>query len=300
MAVDYTLYALLAFFIWSLAIIIDKILRAKYLKDSVYIASIFGIFNFILFLFIVPFIKITFPGMLYFSLAFFAGVLTLAGFIPYYKALSFADASRVTPLWQICPLFTLFLAFLFLSERLTLNDYIGFFLVLAGGILISIVKIEGGFRISKAFWLMIFSCVLFAVWDVILKFVYSNADYWSSTFYVFLGFFISSLLVILVKKHKVKFREMNSKIKKIVLTFIIIGSLAGLVGKILYFIAVTMGPISIVSVLEGFEALFVLIFALILSIWFPKLLKEKIDRNILIIKIIAIFLMFVGLMFLYL
>lgn len=300
MALDYILYALFAYSIWSFGIILDKILRTKHINDSVILTMLFGISNFILFLFIVPFIKIGFPGIFYFLLCILTGILTLAALIPYFKALSFEDASRVIPLWQTTPLFTLLFAFIFLGERLTLNHYIGFPIILVGGILISIVKIEGVFRVSKAFWLMLLSSISFAVFEVTIKFIYSNVDYWTSTFYVLFGFFISSLFLLFIKNYRKMLKELvlESKIK-IITILIVGGSLTGLIGRLLCFLAITLGPISIISVLGGFEPLFVLIYASILSIWLPKILKEEINRKVLFIKIIAMFLMFTGLMFLY-
>jgi len=57
------------------------------------------------------------------------------------------------------------------------------------------------------------------------------------------------------------------------------------------------GSASLISVLRGFQSIFVFIFSLVLSIWLPKILKEDLASGVLLTKIIAISLMVVGLFF---
>ena len=75
--------------------------------------------------------------------------------------------------------------------------------------------------------------------------------------------------------------------------FIAVASLSGLW-------ALTTGPVSLVSVLRGFQSVFVLIYAIVLSVWLPRILKEEIGKGILTLKIASITLMLIGLYFIYL
>jgi len=63
--------------------------------------------------------------------------------------------------------------------------------------------------------------------------------------------------------------------------------------------AITTGPISLVSVFRGFQSVFVLIYALFLSIWLPKILKEEVSKGVLGVKFVAIILMMIGLYLIY-
>ena len=82
------------------------------------------------------------------------------------------EISRLVPLFQVVPIFVLLLSFLFLREVLSFQQMAGFFIILAGAILISIEKYEWGvFRLREAFWYMMLSSFLFAVPLVIFKFV---------------------------------------------------------------------------------------------------------------------------------
>ncbi|KKR73165.1 MAG: hypothetical protein UU15_C0017G0004 [Candidatus Levybacteria bacterium GW2011_GWC2_40_7] len=63
--------------------------------------------------------------------------------------------------------------------------------------------------------------------------------------------------------------------------------------------ALITGPVTLISVTRGFQSAFVLIFTVFLSIWFPKILKEELSKSALGVKVLAIFLMFLGLYLIY-
>jgi hypothetical protein len=72
----------------------------------------------------------------------------------------------------------------------------------------------------------------------------------------------------------------------------------GAIAFILYNFAVALVPfnfLAFVNALEGTKYLFLLIFAIFLSLRFPQILKEEISKKALIQKIVAIFLIGVGL-----
>lgn len=49
------------------------------------------------------------------------------------------------------------------------------------------------------------------------------------------------------------------------------------------------GSASLISVLRGFQSIFVFILSLVLSIWLPKILKEELASGVLLTKVIAIY-----------
>jgi len=64
--------------------------------------------------------------------------------------------------------------------------------------------------------------------------------------------------------------------------------------------ALSLGPASLVFSTEGFQSLFVFIIAVLLSIFYPKIIKEEIDRKNILLKISALILMMSGIVILYL
>lgn len=294
------IYAILATLVWAIGIIFDKLLRTKYVDNSYVLTIFFGIFNFLPLIFIIPFINITIPVFRDLIILLLIGATVTLALIPYAKSLSLDEASRVVPLWQMSSIFVLLMAFLFLKEKLTINSYTGFFLLLIGGFLISIKKIKGLFRISLVFWLMLLSSFIFAVGQILIKFIYSSQDYWNVIFWIQTGYLISSLFLLSKKSIRISFLSTLSKINKVSFMFLLGTALSGFFGRLLFYFAIMLGSVSIVSVIGGLEGFFVFIYALFLSIWFPKILKEELGKSTILIKIIAMFLMFSGLVFVYL
>lgn len=287
--------ALIAAFFWAWANILDKVLRTKYLKDSIALTASFGIysiiFSFILFLFIgmpsIPFWN--------FSAALIAGVIIIFIVILYIKALSIEETSRVIPLWHLSPLFTLILAVIFLNEILTMLRYTAFVFILLGGILISTRKIGSAFHISPAVYFMLLSSFLVAISDVLLKFAYSAEIFWQTFMVFYFGVSLGSLSLFFVPNVRKEFSESLLSHKKVFLIVLFLSVLTGFGGQILYNRAILLGPITLVSVFISFQSLFVLLIAIFLSFKFPLFIKESIDIKTIGIKLVAIALMGLGL-----
>ena len=174
----WVLFALAATFLWAWANILDKVLRTKYLKDSIALTASFGIYGIVFSLILLLLIGIPILPFWNFIAALAAGFLLTCALIPYLKALSLEEASRVIPLWHLLPIFTLMLAVIFLNEVLTPIRYAAFAFILLGGFLISTKKIGAVFRISPAAVFMLASSFLVAISDVLLKFAYSTQIFW--------------------------------------------------------------------------------------------------------------------------
>jgi len=169
----------------------------------------------------------------------------------------------VIPLFQFTPPFVLILSFLFLGEILTKTYYFAFVLILVGGFLISLQKAEGIFKLRNAFWWMVLSSLIYAIQAVILKSLYATYPFWDLTVYLGFGEFLPTPILLLLITN---FRNR---------------------------------PVSLISVFRGFQSVFVLIYAILFSIWLPKILKEELNKRILGIKAIAIFLMVISLYLIY-
>lgn len=289
------LFMLLAVFLWAWSNILDKVLRTRYLKDSVALMAAFGIysiiFSFVLFLFIgIP--HISFWNLL---AALTAGFILAYALIPYLKALSIEEASRVIPLWHLAPIFTLVLAVIFLKEILTKIDYAAFTIILLGGVLISTRRIGSVFKLSPAVPLMLLSSLLLAFSDVLLKFSYSEQVFWP-TFLVFqFGVSLGSLSFFMIPSARRNVSKAFLTHRYVFGGILLISTSLGWGGQIMFNNAVFRGPITLISVFVGFQSLFVLVIATILSLKFPLFIKEAIDIKTIGIKLVAIVMMAFGL-----
>lgn len=295
---EWVFFSLLSRALWAADNIIDKLLRGKYLPDSLALTFIAGISGLALPLVIIIFNGVRWIGFNPAALVIFAGALKIVGVFGFYQAISKDDISRTIPLFQFTPPLVLILSFLFLGEVLTLNHYFAFALILLGGFLISLQKVEGVFRLRNAFWWMALSSLIYAVQVVILKSLYVAHPFWDLTAYLGFGEFLPTLvLLLLISKFRNRFTKSISNVKQAGWVLLILSMLLVAGASLSGFWALTSGPVTLISVLRGFQSVFVLIYAIFLSIWLPKILKEELAGGVLLTKVIAIFLMIFGLYF---
>lgn len=292
--------AIAATFLWAVANLFDKALRTRHLRDSVALTASFGLFTVffagILFLFIgLPVIP---PANA--AAAFIAGAIVTYAIIPYFKALSLEETSRVIPMWHFASVFTLILAVIFLGEILAPLSYAAFALMLAGGFLISVRRIKGMLRLSPAMAFMLLSSFLFAVSDVLLKFSYSTGIFWDTYLVAFSGGALSQLSLFALPSVRKSFSGLMPlrPHRRGFILFVLLSALTGFSGGLLWNNAILLGPVTLVSVFTGFQSFFVLILATACSIRLPLFMKEAVDARTMGVKLVAIALMAAGLLLL--
>jgi len=294
----WVIFALIGSLLWAVANIFDKVLRTKYLDSSLALTASFGIPGLIISFVFFVIIGVPNIPLLLISYSFAAGILLPVIIFFYIKALALEEASRVVPLWNIAPLLTLIIATLFLDEILTPFSYMAFALILVGGFLVSTRKIGNVLHLSPALAYMFISSLFVAVVDVLLKYIFTAENFWQIFLVLYFGISISSSSIFLLPKVRKNFKN-AFKMHRLGLPLLIsISTIFGFLGHIFYNRAILLGPVSLVSVFVGFQSLFVLILATILSIKMPMFIKEVIDFRTLGTKLVAISLMMIGLYFL--
>lgn len=297
---DWIIFSLLSRALWAADNIVDKLLIGKYLKDPIVLTLIAGISSLFLSLVIILFNGLKRIGLEPMVLIVFAGSFQIIAAFAFYQAISKEEISRVIPLFQLTPPFVLILSFLFLGEFLTRVQYLSFILILFGGFLISLKRIGGVFRLRNAFWWMVLSSLIYAVQIVILKPLYVSYPFWDLTVYLGFGQFIPTpIMFLLIPSLKNSFLKNISNLNPVGWALLILGMIIVSAASLSGYWALITGPVTLISVLRGFQSVFVLIFAVLLSIWLPKILKEELSKSVLGIKIVAIFLMFLGLYLIY-
>lgn len=293
---DWVIFSLLSRALYAVDNVVDKVLIGKYLKDSVVLTLIFGISPLFLSIVIVTFNGLSWIGLKPVSLVIFAGIIQIVAVFAFYQAVSKEEISRVIPLFQFTPLFVLIFSFLFLGEVLTLSHYLAFVLILLGGFLISLQKAKGVFKLRNAFWWMVLSSLIYAVQVVILKSLYVAYPFWDLTVYLgFAEFLPTPILLLFISDFRGRFVRSLSNLKPVGWTLLMLAMFFVTTASLSVFWALTTGPVSIISVLRGFQGIFVLIYAVFISIWLPNILKEELAGGVLLTKVIAISLMILGL-----
>lgn len=297
---NWVIFSLLSRALYAADNVVDKVLIGKHLKDPVVLTLLYGIFPLLLSIGIIIFNGLNSIGFEPTTIAIFAGAIQVPAIFAFYQAISKEEISRVIPLFQFTPAFAFILSFLFLGEVLTTTYYLAFVLILLGGFLISIKKIQGVFKLRSAFWWMILSSLIYAVQVVVLKSLYTNYPFWDITTYLGFGeFFPTPIILLVIPDFRKRFIGNLSNLKLAGWRLVVLAMFFVTGASLSVFWALTSGPASLVSALRGFQSVFVLIYAILFSIWLPKILKEELNKRILGIKAIAIFLMVIGLYLIY-
>ena len=288
---SWILFSILATIVWAIVNTVDKYILTKLVRKPVILLMILGIIGLI-----ASFLVYLFHGFSYLSyfniaLAFAAGILYIIGILFYFKAVKIEEISRVIPLLYLSPLFVSILAAIFLGEIFTPIKYLGIFLLIIGAIFISsknFIKISFG----KAFWFMVLASLVLSVNAVITKHLLNFVDFWTIFSYIRIGAFFA-LIPIFCFSFKDLILSVREHGKKAII-LISLNEILALVGVVLITIAMSRGYVTLVNALSSVQPFFVLLFAVILSIFYPKILKEEIDKKTVLIKLIAITFMFIG------
>ncbi len=278
---------------------LDKYLIQRYCKNSgvgalVIISGLIGAV-------IAPFILILVPSVLAISV-YHALVLVLAGalfviaLIPYYHALFTEDTSLVIPIFQTTPVFTYIFGIFFLGEFLTLPQLLSATVVILGSIGITIdfgskIKIK-----TKALLLMLLSASIFGLNFTLLKYVLVEEGFWVSKFWESIGFVIVGVACFMfIKPYRDEFKNMMSNNRSLVITLNGANELITSAATALLNYASLLAPLAITVVITSSgQSVFVFLYGLILTLLFPKIIKEDVRPRTIIQKIIFIIIMSVG------
>jgi len=295
---NWLFFAILAYFIAAIVSTLDKVILSKTsLNPRLYAAwvGIFGSFGFILIPFgFKPNELIERPFLI--LLGIFAGLIIVFGLYFFFKAVTKNEISRIAPLFGILiTVFTLVISNLFLIERLDNIELIAFILLLLGGIVISIKWHHIKSLTTQSISFVTFGAFLFAGSFVALKYVYLNTNFINGFVISRVGELAAGLILLAYGGFgKPLKRHAQETPNKTIGLFIVNKILAGAYA-ILQNYAFFLGSVVMVQALEGFRYVFILLIATILSVEYPKILLEKINKKTLFIKFLAILLIIIGL-----
>jgi uncharacterized membrane protein len=254
---DWLLIAILAPLLWAITNFIDKFLISKYFKSGV---GTLIIYSAMIGLPVALLIVLFKPDVLYLNLTT-ATLIILNSFLyilylfPYFKALSKADASIVVPIFQSIPVFSYFLAFFVLGETLSNMQIVGSLLIVFGAVGISL-KLENK-KISLTWDILFFQLLasfIVALNYLFFKFFAINLDFWTVSFWQYLGFVIFGIiLLIFVKSYRKDFLLSFKVNSNKILGLNAINEILNIAATIIFTFATLLAPITLVFVINGFQ-----------------------------------------------
>lgn len=293
---NWIFFALLAPAVYAVVVFVDKYILEKEVSDylgmpiySAVIAAIFGI---------LIWVGTGFPSLSLRDsiLIILTGILTVFGLASYFKALSTNEASKVTILFQMTPVLTLVLSYLFLGDKISLQQFLGFVLILISTVGISVKKSLKEFHFSNIFFLILLTDFLWASAFVLFKFVVETNSFIKVISYEGLGMGVGGFILYYVfPSIRNAFEKTSEKVGSRIFWFIIINEGIFLISRFLTYLAISKGPVALVDVVGGTQVIFAIIYGLILTKIAPGIFQENISQGGLSKKIIMAALVLIGL-----
>ena len=272
---------------------IDKYLLEKYFKGGE--AGAIVLFSAIFSVVALPFIffidhgvfSIGLRNILALSLNGTSGIICL---ILYFKALRDDDASTVVPFFQTIPIFGFILGYFLLGEVLNISQIFACLLIIVGTIILSLELNGGKIHIKKRVAiLMTTASLIFAISGVIFKMIATEQGFWNSVFWEFSGKVIIGILIFaFASSYRKQFIEIFKKNSFPVISLTSFNEFIFILADGFSVFATLLAPIALVMTVNGFQPVFVFIFGIILTLFFPKISQESLSKKILIQKIGAI------------
>lgn len=288
------------------AFVIDKMLLNSAFKRSATYAGMVGLLSGLAIV-LIPWVK-EWPVGGDLLLAILCGITFMGALWSFFAAMSRGEASRVVPMNSaLIPIITLVGTSTFLGERLSAQQFVGFFLLIIAMVILAGGKAQS--RLTRATILLsLLSAFLFAVSAVSGKAVYDSVG--------FLGGFVSSRIVaaltalmmallidplsgaemmsiVRAKKGNKKKGQAISGASAAKLA--IIGQVMGGIGFILLQYATSIGSASIVNALQVMQFALLVLAAFVLKSKAQALLGESLNKSVILYKILAMVVMAVGL-----
>ncbi len=217
-------------------------------------------------------------------LSLVAGAFYLLLVFFYFKAMQIEDASRVIPLFYLNVILIAVVAAAFLGEVFTFSAYVGIVLMIIGALLISSRSISK-ISVGKAFWLMMLAVIFSAANNILTKYLLDFTDFWTIFSYGRIGFFVAAIPLFYLGISELVNITKN---KKRTIAIITTSELLGTVGSVSITAATAIGYVTLVNAISSLQPFFLLVLTVLISTFFPKILKEETSKKTVLQKLFAI------------
>lgn len=215
-------------------------------------------------------------------------------------ALKGEEVSRVIPVTSTFPIFVALMAVPLLGENITGLEWFAIVIVVAGAVMISMRERPGKSlgRPSSAFFLLTGSSLLLALANITSKYVTVQLSFWN--IYA-ISILCMSMFFLFLSARPSVMRELAAMPRKgSSLALIVVNDLIVVLAMVLFFWSLEHGPASLVSTITSSRPIFVFAYAFLISRASPSFLEWQYGRRMLVMRLIAITLIFGGIAIIYL
>jgi uncharacterized membrane protein len=229
------------------------------------------------------------------SWSLLSGALAAGGIVFFFHGLQLEEASRATPIQMTAPIFASLGGVALLGESINIIQWMAILSVVIGATLISTRFQDGLFRIARGRALVFLLCgaLVMGMAYVANKEATNYLNIWTIMPLRSVGLGIGVMLLAARPKAIAEARAAIRNPRALGLTVmaeVIVAPLGGL----LFTYALSQGPVSLISAVQGVRPLIVLILTAVLSTKALNILDESLDIRTIGTKLIAIFLIVGG------
>jgi drug/metabolite transporter (DMT)-like permease len=277
--------------LWAVSTHIDKFLVDRYFRDSD--TAVLMIFTALIGVVMLPFIGLFAPqtfsqGAASILVMTLSGLLYMGAMLFYLRAIQTEEASVIAPLFQTSTIFTLLLAYLLLGEIPERRQMVGMALIVAAAISLAINRDGRGRQIrGQAVALMTCATFVVALSSVLFKYFAVRSDYWSATFWTFVGEAIFGAGILALPSYRRQFATLLRTNTSALISINGANELINLGGGLGVRFALLLAPAAVVSAVSSTTTLFVFAIGVVLSWFAPTIAREDLSRGNLLRKGIA-------------
>jgi len=287
------LYALVSVVFFGFTTIVDKLMLENRLSSFSYyvtysppalVFSVCVLFFFRTNVFSVPY-----------AIAFIAGLFSAAGYFLYVLSIRKEEASRIAALTSLAPAFVAVLAVFLVGEIFSAKSYAGISLMILGSAVISYKRNQ--MKKMIPFSLILILIATNFVWGLeqtLSKVSLDQIPIWPFLMIFMLGKFAVAFPGLAIPSIR---RKLSAEVGSLGRNFglaLAFTSIMWSLGIIFFFYAASIGPITLVSTTNLISPLLTLLFAVLITKYPPRVLKEEIDRKTVGLKLTAILLIVFG------
>lgn len=204
-----------------------------------------------------------------------SGFLLMMSTAFYFRAIAVSDPAFVSAMFQVNAVFTLALSRVFLREHLSASRLAGFALILSAAFILSLERVEGRLRLGRGFWPIIIADLFWALATVIVKQAFSASSFLPVMAYEGFGVVLGGVAVALSPTVRAAFRTSLRESGATVIGLVCLTEAVGFLGKALFYLGVSVGPVALVSALGGTQPFFSIAWGWLLALTLPRLFPQQ-------------------------
>lgn len=290
--------SLVAPLFWASSNFVDKYILGRYTKSIIDFVFFSTITSWLFFIVILLFTGI--PELNLYSLIPIATGITLVYSYGFYgKALEQDDTSSLVILFKLIPVITVILAFIFLGQKLSPTQLLGFLVVFAGTMIVSLERVKG--TALKGFGMILIAIIMWSVMTLMIDYGLTKLSFWDYFLLDNLGSALAGLTLFIIPSIRQQVIEgIKSASPKKYLWFSW-NNLLDFFGQMTIKKALAIAPSAgLVTVIMQVQSFYAIAIGALLTLLVPHIIKEDISSATMLKKVVGAIIMFIGVYILFL